>query len=347
MDYKSLINLSFQKNIITFNLADWESLIFQCFVLLIVLIVTIFCFHFIKCLDCDLSLRFNEIYFDYFQSGNLSIPGKIIWITGASSGIGEALAYQLAQFGVKLIISGRNDNRLERVKKNLQLKGCHENDILVVKFDLRDREAHQPALNLILEKFGNVDIFVNNAGTSQRSRFELIESRVDQDLFENNVFGGVSLTRLLVKHWYSKNLAGHVVVTSSIVGKAALPECASYTASKHALHGYYECLRYEAASKGIKVTMICSGPVKTEISTVSYTGVYGQPLGIILPENSSRMDPNRHGKLMLIAIELQLEESWITIQPFLWYCYAHQYFPTLSKRWLIPMANKLSQSRDN
>ncbi|XP_015781463.1 dehydrogenase/reductase SDR family member 7-like isoform X2 [Tetranychus urticae] len=190
-----------------------------------------------------------------------------------------------------------------------------------------------------------VDIFVNNAGTSQRSRFELIESRVDQDLFDNNVFGGVNLTRLILKHWYDTNSKGHIVVTSSIVGKAALPECASYTASKHALHGYYECLRYEAASKGIIITMVCSGPVKTGIAAVSYTGTYGILLNGSV--SSNRMSPKRHAELMVCAIETRLEEVWITIQPFLWYCYAHQYFPTLSKRWLINMANNLSKSRDN
>lgn len=102
----------------------------------------------------------------------------------------------------------------------------------------------------------------------------------------------------------------------------------------------------ESFDKKLKVTMICSGPVKTRITKSSYSNLPGETLGTDLPNNSDRMCPRRHATLMRLAIENHLEEVWITKNPFLIFCYFNQYFPTLSKRHLLKFARFLSSARD-
>lgn len=164
-----------------------------------------------------------------------SLRGKIIWITGASSGIGKQLAIELSKHHVKLCISARNVERLEAVKeeclKNTKL--LLPNDILVLKMDMLDIEHHQRYFDTVVNHFRGLDILVNNAGRSQRASFEEIDLKVDRELFELDVFSIINLTRLYVKHCKGR---GHVAVTSSSVGLISVPNSASYTAAKHAIH---------------------------------------------------------------------------------------------------------------
>lgn len=164
-----------------------------------------------------------------------SLRGKIIWITGASSGIGKQLAIELSKHHVKLCISARNVERLEAVKeeclKNTKL--LLPNDILVLKMDMLDIEHHQRYFDTVVNHFGGLDILVNNAGRSQRASFEEIDLKVDRELFELDVFSIINLTRIYVKHCKGR---GHVAATSSSVGLISVPNSASYTAAKHAIH---------------------------------------------------------------------------------------------------------------
>lgn len=112
------------------------------------------------------------------------------------------------------------------------------------------------------------------------------------------------------------------------------------------LKGYYECVRAEYSTKHIKVTMICSGPVKTNINLSSYTETYGKKLESKLSSNDNRMSTERHGQLMSLAIACKIEEAWISKNPFLLFCYLNQYWPTISKRYLQGFARYLSSARD-
>lgn len=161
--------------------------------------------------------------------------GKVVWITGASSGIGKQLAIELAKNHVKLCISARNTDRLKAVKEEClkQSKLLNANDIFVLKMDMTEIETHQRHFDMVLNHFGRLDILVNNAGRSQRANFEEIDLKVDRELFELDVFSIVNLTRIYVKHCKGQ---GHVAVTSSSVGLISVPGSATYTAAKHAIH---------------------------------------------------------------------------------------------------------------
>lgn len=164
-----------------------------------------------------------------------SLKGKVVWITGASSGIGKQLAIELAKNHVKLCISARNVDRLNAVKEEClkQSKRLQPNDILVLKMDMTEIDAHKRNFDAVIKHFGEIDILVNNAGRSQRANFEDIDLSVDRDVFELDVFSIVNLTRIYVRHFKGK---GHVAVTSSSVGMIAVPNSASYTGAKHAIH---------------------------------------------------------------------------------------------------------------
>ncbi|UYV70441.1 DHRS7, partial [Cordylochernes scorpioides] len=137
-----------------------------------------------------------------------SLRGQVVWITGASSGIGEYLAYELAKCGVKLALSGTNVENLEKVKQ----KCIGTTQLPLSKINHSSREE------CLLQKHFIVDILVNNAGRSQRAGFETIDLPVDEAMFKTNVFGAIHLTRLMVPH-FKKQGRGHVVVTSSLAGK--------------------------------------------------------------------------------------------------------------------------------
>lgn len=163
------------------------------------------------------------------------MKGKIVWITGASSGIGKALAIKLAEHNVKLCISARRTDRLEEVKKNCLKVGkrLQPNDVLVLQMDMTDIDGQQKCFDQVVKHFGEIDVLVNNAGRSQRALFKDIELDVDKELFELDVFSTINLTRIYVRHFGGK---GHVAVTSSTLGFISAPNSASYTAAKHAIH---------------------------------------------------------------------------------------------------------------
>ncbi|CAG2106508.1 unnamed protein product [Medioppia subpectinata] len=196
------------------------------------------------------------------------LNGKVVWITGASSGIGEALAYLLASHGVKLVISGTNESRLRLHFFVTEANQTPVNLLLLQNYnskDIKDFSVHEKQFNAVIKHFQRLDILVSNAGRSQRASFETIDIEVDKEMFDVNVFGLINLTRIVLRYFLDNQMKGHFAVTSSTAGKLGVPNSGSYTASKHALHGYYECLRVEAQSRGISITMLCPGPVFSRV----------------------------------------------------------------------------------
>lgn len=280
-------------------------------------------------LDCDLNLAFHE----RFGKPISSLKDKVVWIIGASSGIGEHLAYVLAENGCKLILSARRETELERVKnnclqRNANLKSC---DIEVLVLDIRDLDKHEPAFNSIIAKFGKLDILVNNAGQSQRSLWENIEISVDREMFDLNVFSPIALSRLVAKYFFKMN-AGHFVVTSSIAGIRGVPFSATYCANKFALHGYYETLGIETLDKNISITMACPGPVYTDFLAKAFTGksneVYGEKTK---NDTKNKMSAERCATLMGIAIANKLFEVWICKRFVLQLIYLNIYYPNVGQ----------------
>lgn len=146
-------------------------------------------------------------------------------------------------------------------------------------------------------------------------------------MFDVNVFSTINLTRLVLNHWYEKNIEGHLVVVSSLAGISGAPNSATYSATKHALHGYFETIRLEGYSRGIKVSMLCPGPVFSNLVNRAFTGTPGEVAGTVHDKSNKRMDTARCAHLIAIAIVNQLTVSWICQQPMLSYYYLNQYMP--------------------
>lgn len=202
--------------------------------------------------------------------------GKIIWITGASSGIGEELAVQLSKWDVKLILSSRRKEELERVKNSLKLS---PENVAILPLDLAESIGlHEKAIEA-LKLFGKVDILINNGGVSQRSLVMETSIETDRKIMEINYFSGVILTKAVMPSMINAGF-GRIVAISSVTGKFGFPLRSAYAASKHAMYGFYETIEAEYYDKGINTTMVCPGRIRTNIS-MGALGPDGKPQNIM------------------------------------------------------------------
>jgi len=192
---------------------------------------------------------------------------KTVWITGASSGIGEALAYAFNENGAKVIISARRIGELERVKSQCKYSG----NVTCYALDVTDVGAVETVMHKILTQFHKVDIAVLNAGISQRSEVKDTALSVDRKIMDVNYFGAIHVAKALIPSMIQHQV-GHFVVISSISGKTGVAVRSAYCASKHALHGFFDSLRAELYQFNVKVTMICPGYVKTNVSKNALQG---------------------------------------------------------------------------
>lgn len=197
---------------------------------------------------------------------------KVIWITGASSGIGEALALALAEQEARLILSARRKEELDRVGA---ATGLPELDLMILPFDLGNTENASALAAQIINKFGRIDVLVNNGGFSQRSAAMDTTVDLDRQLMEVNYFSAVNLTKAVLPYM-KRQKGGQLVVISSIAGKFGFYLRSSYSAAKHALHGFFESLRLETESFGIKTLIVCPGKIKTNISFNALTAGGGK-----------------------------------------------------------------------
>ena len=199
---------------------------------------------------------------------------KIVWITGASSGIGAELAKIYSHRGIKLILSSRNVRALERVKSECY----HPENIKILPIDLNDFYSAPDLVKKAYNIFGRIDILINNAGVSQRSLIVDTQFDVLKKLIEINYLGTVALSRALLP-FFLKQGFGHYVVVSSVMGKYGSPFRSGYSAAKHALHGFFDVMRMEHQKDNINVTIICPGFVRTPIAMNSLKGD-GSVLGV-------------------------------------------------------------------
>lgn len=196
---------------------------------------------------------------------------KVAWITGASSGIGEALSVAYAAESCRLVLSARREDELMRVKSRCLNEGLSDDDVLVLPLDVT-READMPAaVERVLEHFGQIDLLINNAGISQRSLFVDTEVSVYRTIFDVDVIGPIALTKAVLPTML-KQASGHLVVTSSIAAKMGVPYRTGYCAAKHAVMGFFDSLRAELHGTGVRVTTILPGFVNTNISEQAVTG---------------------------------------------------------------------------
>ncbi|RMG86413.1 MAG: SDR family oxidoreductase [Bacteroidetes bacterium] len=191
---------------------------------------------------------------------------KTVWITGASSGIGEALAIEFARLGANVVLSARNREALARVADNCAGAG----KTLILPLDLAQTGSFAPAVEKVLQTMGRIDILVNNAGISQRSLVKDTDLSVYEKLIRVNLLGTIALTKAVLPH-FIENQSGHFVVVTSMAGKFATPLRSGYAASKHGLHGFFNALRLEHHDDHIRVMLITPGFVRTNISLNALT----------------------------------------------------------------------------
>ena len=192
----------------------------------------------------------------------MNFDGKVIWITGASSGIGKAVAIEISKWKAHLILSGRNEKALYEVAEVCIKNGSTAETFA---FDLGDEVSINNAAQTILSKTVKIDALYQFGGISQRSFVSETPLFVDRKIFEVNYFGTIALTKAVLPKMI-ENGGGQIAVTSSIVGKFGFPYRSSYSASKHALHGFFESLQSENISNNIRVSVIIPGRINTNIS---------------------------------------------------------------------------------
>lgn len=194
------------------------------------------------------------------------IDGKTVWITGASSGIGEELAYLLASKNCKLVLSARRKEVLEQVKN----KCPNEENIYILPLDIIEFDAMETYVKRAISFVGKIDVLVNNAGISQRSLISKTDFSVYQKMIDVDYLGTVALTKALLPHFIDCK-SGHFVTVSSLMGKFSSPYRSGYCGAKHALHGFFDALRMEHDKDNINVTLVCPGFVSTNIAKSALT----------------------------------------------------------------------------
>ena len=194
------------------------------------------------------------------------IKDKIIWITGASSGIGEALAYAFNAMGNKVIISARNEDKLQTVADNCP----YPEMVKCLRLDLMEVDQMEERVQQAMGLFGSIDMLINNAGISQRSLIVDTKMSVYKQLMDVNYLGTVALSKALLP-FFIKRQSGHYVTVTSLMGKFGSPLRSGYCGAKHALHGFFDVMRMEHEKDGVNVTLVCPGFVQTDIARNALT----------------------------------------------------------------------------
>ncbi len=187
---------------------------------------------------------------------------KVVWLTGASSGIGLALLELLSKQGARLIITSSNQEKL-----NSASIVCKQNGVscTLLPCDLSDSKQVTETAKRALEVYGKIDVLILNAGRSQRGKVVETDVKVDRKLMELDYFSNIIITKAVLKPMIESG-GGHIAVTSSITGKFGFPLRSAYAAAKHALHGFFETLGIEERKNGVFVTIVCPGRINTPIS---------------------------------------------------------------------------------
>lgn len=223
--------------------------------------------------------------------------GKVAWITGASSGIGEALVYQFAGMGAKVIASSNDTRELERVRN---LCGDNSSMVICVPFDLSDTSSIDKIVEEQINTVGKIDYLLNIGGISQRARIEETPLWLDRKIFEINYFGTIALTKAVLPHMIRRK-SGHILATSSISGRFGFPLRSAYSASKQALHGFFETLFLENKINNIRSSVIIPGRVKTRISFHALDSK-GKEHGKLDEGQANGISPEKAAKIIIKGI---------------------------------------------
>jgi len=229
---------------------------------------------------------------------------QTVWITGASSGIGEACAYQYARQGCRLILTSTSRQALDAVADRCRQEGAAGTRVL--PYDLSEPAGIKLLVREAWSAFGVIDILFCNAGISQRTRVEDTPMPMVRKIMEVNFFAPAAMAEAALPLMVAGG-GGRIAVTSSIAGRFGFPLRCAYSASKHALYGFFETLRAENAGKGISVTIVCPGRVRTGIS-VNALDKGGVKHGIMDSGQAGGISPEKAAKTIVKAIKLRKSE---------------------------------------
>jgi short-subunit dehydrogenase len=234
-----------------------------------------------------------------------NFQGKTAWVTGASSGIGEGIVRNLAGKGVKIVLSARNLDALEKIKATLPNSDQH----ICISLDLEHSQNFPELANEVISKMGKIDFLFNNGGLSQRSEAGETPLEVDRRIMEINYFGNIALTKAVLPYM-QKQKSGHIIVISSIAGKFGFFLRSAYSASKHALQGFYESLLLEEEKNNINVTIAYPGKINTNIS-VHALNEKGEQHGVMDHNQVTGMSVEDCVSILLKAVETNKKEILI------------------------------------
>ncbi len=265
----------------------------------------------------------------------MKFSGHVVWITGASSGIGEATALAFAREGAQLVLSSRRPDELERVRRACPRPDEH----LVVPLDLTRSETFASAVADVLARCGKIDVLLNNGGVSQRALAADATLEVERALMEVDYFGPVALTKAVLPAMRAQG-SGRIVVVSSVMGYVGTPGRSTYAAAKHALHGYFDSLRAEVWREGIGVTIVCPGYVKTAVSD-NAVGPRGEKHGTTDATHQTGITAEACAAAIIRAVAAGKEEIYVGREAYA--IFVKRFFPWLYSRVVRKMKFSVSK----
>ncbi|XP_060063393.1 dehydrogenase/reductase SDR family protein 7-like isoform X2 [Ylistrum balloti] len=248
------------------------------------------------------------LYFVWSQRSRKNIVGKTVLITGASSGLGEACAKEFHKAGCRVVLVGRNQTQLNRVKVQLLRlkKPAEKMEPEIFLMDLENISSVPDQVDSMVKQVGPIHILINNAGVSSRGQVEDTTVDAFTKVMTINFFGQVALTKAILPYMRSAG-EGSIVGISSIQGRIAIPYRSSYAASKHAFHAFHDSLKAEVADSNIDVCVVCPSYIKTNLSKNAVTGD-GSPYGLVEKEIANGMEPEYVARQIFLSVIEQRDE---------------------------------------
>lgn len=238
------------------------------------------------------------------------LEGKVVWITGASSGIGRAIAIEAAREGAALVLSGRNEGALRETLKACEALGARS---AILAFDLEDAGARAGACAEAPGFYGRIDVLVLNAGISQRSTFLETSAEAFDRVMELDFRAQVDLARRCLPAMVERG-SGAVVAVSSFVGLAGQPLRPAYSSAKHALAGFCQVLRAELSRSGVRIVTAYPGYVRTAVARNALAGD-GRAMGVDDPHIEGGVAPEAVARRIVQAIRGGSVEVWTGFTP--------------------------------
>jgi short-subunit dehydrogenase len=256
-----------------------------------------------------------------------TIENKVVWITGASSGIGEALAYAFDKEHARIILSARRADELERVKNNCSNK----EHIKILALDLEAHDTLAQKTTDALALYGQIDILINNGGISQRAFAVETQIEVDKKIMDIDYFGSMILTKQVLPYMLAQK-SGQIVAITSLLGKFGTAYRTAYAAAKHAMHGFFDSLRSEVFNHNINILLVVPGFIKTNVS-LNALKADGSAMNQMDPGQEAGLAPEILASKVINAIKQEKEEILVGGKELLG-VYLKRFFPAFFSKFI-------------